>query len=239
MKKMKNKKLITTFIFISLLGIFSLQAFAKEALPVFYSTTVPANARAKAMKGDLSGAFDVTVFAKYKDFIREVKKVKPAAVIAPSSFSDYHKDYEPAAQFIGGGKPTYKFLLLAAEKKWNKGNINKGKIGMVEISKRKNLKKITKKMFGKKFKRVKSVSKPEDLFPLLVFKSVDFILVSPGNYKILKTKFSTKVVEVAKSKSVNHPKLFVKKGSDKSKLTGALKKLSSGSLKKMGFSKVQ
>jgi len=204
-------------------------------IPVYYSTVIPPKVTNKALK---AAGITATVFAKFKDFSNAVKTNKPNVLIAPGSFSEFNKDYDAAMQFYKK-KDFYKYVVLSMDKKWKGADISNGKLGMVVIAKRKKLKGFVKNILGSKAKRVKTVSKAEDLFPLLVFKTVDFILISPDNYKSLKKKFTTKVFKIKKSKAINYPKVYIKIGGDVKKVKGTFSKLRAAGLKSMGFSKLK
>ena len=88
----------------------------------------------------------------------------------------------------------------------------KPRIGLVEEVDREQLKALVGGLFKINCKIVKSVSKPEDLFPLLVFKTTDFIMISPDNRELLKEKFTAKVYRVSEKRSGGYPTVFVKAG---------------------------
>lgn len=206
-------------------------------LAVFFPTTRPVKKIEKVMKSADIG--DVVALAKFKDFKKIVEKDGPNYVVSSDIFTDIYGDkYDKVKSFQIGGKSSFKYLLLSTDASWKKKKLKKGKVGMIATAKRKDLKKYLAKKFGGKFKGVKTVSKAEDLFPLLVFKSVDFIVVEPYIYEELKSRFSTKVHVIKESSDVSVPSLYVKKGGDKS---GAEKvsKISGADLGSIGFSGVK
>lgn len=214
--------------------LFSQLALAGN-LPIFYPSALSAKEREKGVKDELGKAgVDVTVYAKYKDF-EEAMGQSPEAVIAPDGFDKQFPEYVPAAQFKKGEKTTFKYVFFSMSQKVSEGDFPKQKIGLVELLDRDKLKDFMKDISGKDFSKIKSVSKPEDLFPLLVFQSADVVVIAPDDYEKLKEKFTTKVYNVRESKEVRYPILFVKKGFDGKQLVEAFSKLTEGTAKEMGF----
>jgi hypothetical protein len=215
-------------------------AWAKEATSVYYPSIQSAQERQELLRGGLAKSnFDVTVFAKFKDFADEVKSKGSNIVLAPAFFQKYHPDYTPVLGFSDRGGRRFKYVLLSLSNKWNKGNLMNGKIGLVEEVDRDHLKDLVSDLLSVNCKMIKSVSKPEDLFPLLVFKSADFIMVSPENHERLKEKFTTKVFQVSESISVENPMVFVKNGTAPDDVVKAFQMLPPDLLKTLGFASME
>ncbi len=207
-----------------------------EELSVFFTNTSVKKVE-KAMKESFQGV-DVTVFGRFRDF-KESLKSNPAFVIADDIFSTLTPDYDRVASFKIGASSKINLILLSLDEGWKKKDISKGKIGALESGDRKEIQKFLEDKFSKTFDSVKTVSKPEDLFPLMVFKSVDFIAIEPHVYEELKSRFSAAVFEIAKSKEISLPSLYVKKGADAAKAIQAFKAMKTEDATTLGFSGVE
>ncbi len=218
------------------LGAMGFEARASESLLVYYPTTLPVKSRQDVLKTESGGA-DVTVFAKFRDFADQVKAVSPAMVIAPSNFGTSNPDYKPVLRFFESNSGKFKYLVLALSQALK--DVKMARLGLVEETEREILRDFIDGVIGSNVKAFKTVSKPEDLFPLLVFKSVDMILVSPSNYERLQKQFSSKVFKILESKPVDGITVFSRTGKDAASIAGGLEKLSAAALKDLGFSKIE
>lgn len=214
-------------------------AHAKEPLPIYYASVLPAKERQEAVRDSIGGSFEVSVFAKFKDFNDEIESKAPNVLIAPSFFGKFHPEYEPVLRFKASAGNSFKYQILSLSAQWNQKNLAGGKLGMVEEESRDRLKDLVGELLGAKVKLVKSVSKPEDLFPLLIFKSADFILIGPQERERLSEKFTAKVHLVGESRAVGLPVVFVKKGFSNGPLLEALKGISPGACNALGFAAVE
>jgi hypothetical protein len=213
-------------------------AYASQ-LFVYYSSVMPAKDRENAIKGELSRSdLDVVVFAKFKEFYDQVKQSAPELVVAPDGFDTLVSEYAPVLQFKKESASEFKYSVFSMSAEAKGAGLVNQEIGIVEVSDRSRLKGIVKDLTSIEFKTVKSVSKPEDLFPLLVFKSVQLIVLSPDDYLKLKEKYSTKVYKIMETKSVHYPMVFAKKGADAKKGLSSIKALSADALKGFGFNGV-
>lgn len=183
---------------------------AQGKVLVFVAGTQPPVKIEKAISGASSS--DVRAFAKFNDFNMGLESDKPDFVIAPDAFKEMADNYTPVGALKVEGKSTTKLILLSADQSWKGKDISAGRVGIIELAKRDKMKSYVNGLFGKEFKGMKTVSKAEDLFPLLVFKSVDFIAVEPYVYNELKSKFTTQVFEVGSSKELPNATVFMKSG---------------------------
>ncbi len=227
----------------TLVGVLSLLAsnasYAGDAVLAYYSSTKSVQEREAVLKPEFSKAgLELTIFAKFKEFQEEVKSKTPGFVLAPSEYQQFNPEYEPVMRFKKDASDSFKYKFYALEEAAAGMDLTKAKAGMVEIVDRENLKDLIQKITGKSPKGLKSVTKPEDLFPLLVFKSADVIMVAPDDYESLKEKFTTKVAAIAESSEVGYPQLYVKKGADAKKVVEALKAFDTEKLKKLGFTQI-
>ncbi len=215
-------------------------ALAKDLLPIYYSTFEPAKTRQDAIREEVGKAdFDPVVYAKFKDFQDEFAGKSPQTVVAPSVFNKFNSDYIPLLQFVGVNGTKSKYLILALSDEWKTRKLTEAKVGVVEEVSRENLKEFLSKLISGDVKMVKSVSKPEDLYPLLVFKSVDVILISPENHAALKEKFSTPVVMVGETSSFDLPCVFVHKETSKETREKIVTSFSAATVAQLGFTKVE
>ena len=215
-------------------------AWAHEEIPIYYSSPVSAKDRQGVIKEEFSKQdLEPVVFGKFRDFAEEIKNKAPKVVIAPSFFDKYHPDYKPVLRWIRPGGSSFKYLLLSTNGDADLKKLPEFKVGVVEETDRDDLKGLITGLFAIKFKMVKSVSKPEDLFPLLVFKAVDCILLSPDDLEQLKEKFTAKLQVVTESKAVPVPTVFVRKGVERKEFIEKLQQVPLAVLKRLGFSKFE
>lgn len=176
-------------------------------LAIFYPSQVSVSKRDKFFKKYLPET-SIDTFAKYRDFRTILSSKKPDYVISNDIFGNYHKEYVRVLSFKELNQKSTQLILLAKNKKWNIANIMESKLGVVSTSSKKNQREYLTKIFNSKFKKIKTVSKSEDLFPLLVFEAVDVIAIEPNIYEMLKNKFNTKVHIIKRSIKFNTPSLY-------------------------------
>ena len=152
-------------------------------------------------------------------------------MIAPSEYLDYNKKYKGAAQFQMKGKTSFKYDVVSISKDWDASKIEKGSVGVVQVLGRKETKKQLKALVGKKFKKIKRVTKIEDLFPLLALENANYILISPHAYQAVKDKFRADINYIKKSKDVGFPVIAVAAGAS----AKDLHKINKNTLKALGF----
>jgi hypothetical protein len=233
------KRLVYCLIFSFLSLSISNQAKAGESILAYWITALSVQEREAAIKADFEkGGVDLTVFAKFKEFNEEIKSKGPPFLIAPAEFEFINSDYVPVVAFEGsaGKNFKYKFYTLA---EGGAPDVLNSKLGLVEQADRTALKDVVAKLSKKSPKTLKSVSKSEDLFPLLVFKSADVIMLSPDEYESLKEKFSTAVKVIGESEAIDYPKIYAKKGQDAAAVLSAAKAIAAENLKKVGFTGVR
>lgn len=207
-------------------------------LQVYLTSTIAVSERDKALKADgaLSGT-NVTVFGKFREFSSSVKISKPTYVIAPSSFSAINKDYKAVYQFGLNGQSKFKYLVLSSKAEWSKNKMSSGSVGIVDELGRTETKKFIQSNVGE-FKRVKRVTKADDLMPLLVLENADYIIICPKNYDVLKRKFTAKTNVVVESKDIDYPMFFVLKGTPQAEVD-KLGEISADTIKSLGYSEMK
>ncbi|MCM8533324.1 MAG: hypothetical protein NE330_19300 [Lentisphaeraceae bacterium] len=231
-----NKRLKWGILLFTLLSIIGVQA--AEKMQVYTTSTIPVKEREKALKSDSSlQGTEVTVFGKFSEFASSLKSSKPKYLIVPSAFVEYNKDYKAVYQFAKGGQTHFKFIVLSAKDEWKKDNQAKGSVGIVDELGRKQTSSFIKAQVGK-FKRVKRVTKTDDLMPLLVLENANYIIIRPENYEILKAKFTAKTNQVGESQSIGHPVICVLNGTSDAEIE-KLGKMSPAAIKGLGFDELR
>ena len=216
MKIPDNKCLKWAIMLFTALSLMGVQA--ADQLQVYTTSTIPVKEREKALKSDaaLNGT-EVTVFGKFSEFSSSLKNSKPKFLMVPSAYTSYNEDYKPVFQFVKGGQSNFKFLILSVKSEWSKEATAKGSVGIVDELGRKQTSAFIKDQVGA-FKRVKRVTKTDDLMPLLVLENANYIIIRPKNYEILKSKFTAKTNLVGESKTINYPVICVLKGTTDSEV---------------------
>ena len=214
----------------------STRAEAAGKLAVFYPTTVPAQQLEHVLKADKALAgIAVTAFAKYRDFSFDLTADAPTYVIVPSAFARFDKRYRPVLQFTHAGRKTFRYEVLSLGGKWTAANFAKGSVGIVGQLERRQMKAYVDDLTkgGTPFRSFETVTKVEDLLPLLALENVNYILIEPENYETLKGQLATKVIKVGESVEVDEPVLCVQASGRGD--AGPFRKLSPGTLKGLGF----
>ena len=174
-----------------------------------------------------------TFFEYYTDFSDQLSKgASDKIILAPSSFSLNHKDFVPIGQ-LGTKKSSFKYKLLSLKKALS--DLPDSKLGIVQFSDHEKMKSVLEEIFAAKFKLVKSVTKIEDLLPLIIFKTVDFIAVPDYDFQYFTTRFNTKFSEIKDSSEVQSPEFFIAKSEDKAKYKEILEKISTIPGEELGF----
>ncbi len=221
---------------ILLLSITTNGALAASKMAVFFPSTVSVTHIQKALSVDPTYKdFEVTVYKKFRDFNSVVKNIKPEVIIAPAEFLDYNTSYKGVAQLQMKGKRTFQYDVISIDKKWDASKIKSGSIGVVQVLDRKETKQQIKKIVGNSFKKIKRVTKIEDLFPLLALENANYILISPHAYNAVKDKFRADVTYVLKSKEIGFPIIAIAKDVKLKKL----KIIQDKTVKALGFDGIE
>lgn len=211
-------------------------ASANDDLVVFYPSVQSARERQDSISEE---GIANTVFAQYRDFEETIIKNNSQLIIAPYSFTQFKKDYSPIGRFTINGENKIQYLLLSTSDKWTPQNLKEARIGVIEELNKNYYKEYLKLILNTEFKLTKMVTKPEDIFPLLVFKAVDVILLSATNYEELKKKYSVNVHIIVKTAPIDNPTIFVK---NKESVELQIKKifnLKKSTLKILGFDGIE
>jgi hypothetical protein len=219
-----------------LLGLIFVTQAKAEILPVYYSTIIPVKDRENI--GKQSG-IQTIVFGQYRDFIDNVKTMNPSAVIAPAWFGKFHEIYKPKLQFLEKDVAQEKYKIVTLDAKWNTANLKTARVGVLEEIDRSKFSKILQDLTGTDFKLVKSVSKPENLLSMLVFKAVDVVFISESNLATFNTNLALKLKVIKTTDPVNKPILYVKENSDSDLVVTKVKNLPKTMISGFGFSDVK
>ena len=204
---------VSKFVYCFLLTMLASTAQGKDSVAVFLPSVTPVSEIEKHLSTEpLFKGMDISVYKKFRDFNSAIKNTKPLYVLGPAKFVATHSDYKAFAQLAHKSNLTFKYKVFSIQDKWGKAETAKGTIGMVQILGRKETKKYVGESVSEKFKKVKRVTKVEDLFPLLALENAEYILVEPHIYDALKDKFRAKVNTVTESQPIGNPKLAVLKG---------------------------
>ncbi|MEM9100849.1 MAG: hypothetical protein AAGB12_00890 [Pseudomonadota bacterium] len=170
-----------------LASFFSLGVVKADKLYVF----VPSDMRAKVLQDKITSLCkdaEVTVFGRVKDFTKRVKSEPPHAIIALSPVIESNPSFKKLLQGVNDeGTIKEPYLLVAVDQAVDAASLGNKKIGVVDILGRKSMKKYLADNLSPDVK-MKSVTKVEDLLPLLTFKAVDAIFVSESIFEKLKEK---------------------------------------------------
>jgi hypothetical protein len=213
---------------------------------VYYSSPVSAVERQQAIRSELGRHFgqgtakgtEFLVFGRFREFMDLVRSTSAPVLLAPSFFTKFNDSYLPAMALRRGESRQFRYELLSLSDQWNATNLSRGRIGMVEEVGRDQLSSLVPLLLRSKVKQIKSVSKSEDLFPLLAFRSVDFVLIPSDDLKVLKEKFNMPVRRVLETGPVDRPMIFVRKGADAGQVLDLLRELPSSAWSSLGFSGV-
>lgn len=196
-------KLIINCVSILLPALMS-QGLKAASLAVFVPGLDSAARVSSVLKADpaLSG-LDVNVFSKYKDFALALKSKDFNYIVTSSFFLDYVKSYDAAFQLTNSGKSVYQFRIVALDGKWSKANLGNTTLAVVEALERDDTKDFLGKVLGQgPFKRIKNISKAEDIYPILAMGNADVAFVSQDMLDSMKASFATQPKEVARSSDV-------------------------------------
>lgn len=231
--EMFNEAKKLCLLFLSVVMWASSEAIAADpAVLVYYPTTASAKDRQEALQ---KAGMTATVYAQFRDFMGAVKSNDPSVVIAPGSFAQMAKEFKPALRFKKDGSAQVKYSMFSMDAKWNPKNLKGAKVGMVEEIDRTMADSWLLDLFQSDFKMVKQVAKPEDIYPLMVFKSADVVVLPMSVYDELKGKYSGKMQTVMTTKDIDNPTVYVKEGRDAAAVIKQIQSMDKGSFSALGF----
>jgi hypothetical protein len=180
------------------LAVFLLLAFLGDAVAgakvfVFY----PSLARPLAIQDALSKkcpGLDITVFGRLTDLQALVEREHPQAILAQNAVLKQFPEYRPRLQGSRNGSATENFVLLSIDKPVDVAKISTAAIGVVGMLDRKAMDGFVAELVSGS-PRLNRVTKVEDLLPLLIFRSVEAVLVSESNVREFQKKSQAHLVE--------------------------------------------
>ncbi len=228
-------KLLLTFLCFHLFVLSNL-ALAEKRLAVFIPLSASPREVEKKLRADpVLDGIEPMVFAKFDDFL-DIQQKKPFDyAILPSFYSQYYSDFKPLFRFRSGSSETFHYLILSIEKQWTAEKLTEGTLGIVDELGRENMKKYVSSVVKKAdLKKLKRVTKYDDIFPLLAMGNADYTMIPENLMDYLKQKYKSNLIEVSRSEAIPNPILFVqvKTGEDKSP---PFERLGSQTLKVLGF----
>ncbi len=163
-------------IFVLIIILLSSATTNAESLYVFYPETVrPHILQAKLSSG--SPGVEITVFGRYRDFIKKVKESPPDAILSKPFVIKQIQGFNAKLTGMKNGKITEPLILLSIEKKVDLYKLPHLSVGMIDYLGRKETQNLVNRIFKNQIK-LKRTSKLEDLLPLLTFNIVDSILIA-------------------------------------------------------------
>ncbi len=231
---MISAKFLQGLVFICFFVLSSRSALAETLgfyLPHIYSVQT----MEKIFKADpVLGKYDIMVFSKIRDFLRAHAQNPFDIAILPGSFGVHYDDFQAVLSLRKGGGDTLHFKLLALNKNWDKKNLDRGVVGVVdEIGDRKKFKSYAKELLPQKVKRFKRIAKASDLYPMLALENVDYILMTAEDLQQVQKELKSKPFEVMHSKPVESPKIYQRKGISID--VEVLKGIQAKTLKQLGY----
>jgi len=157
---------------------------------------VPTDVRTNILKEKIQSAcpdLSITVFGRGQDFLKQVKKSTPDAILTLMPVIENSNGYESSFQGIKNGQPEEPYVLVSKDKAIDIKNLKGKSIGVVDLLGRRPMTEFVRQLLQQKVK-VKRVTKLEDLLPLLTFNAVDAIFVSQDVYKSLTNKSQLNLV---------------------------------------------
>ncbi len=187
-------------VFVALLPIGS---WATEIF--IYNTTLAKPASIEKELSEIIKEADVKVFARFIDFKAMVEKSNPAIVIAPHlTLKSLKLENNIKATGVLEGNTDQPYILVSLNAQIDLSKNPNAKIGVLDIAGRKEMKDLIARIIGP-LAKYKSVTKLEDLIPMLTFKSADAILITPSDLALLKsrTKANLFIKELSNKRSEN------------------------------------
>ncbi|MCJ8347237.1 hypothetical protein MJH12_16980 [bacterium] len=223
------------YIFCYFLLIFS--ATSADQMAIFFPINVSSRQIKSNFRQDKNyGKYRPVVFSKVKELLKVNKSKQYDYVLATESFFQFNPAYRKKFVFQRDDKDQFQFKIVSLLPDLNENDLKKGVIALVDVTKRKHLKSYMSGLLDQlSFRKIKRVSKVEDLFPILVFNNAQFILVRPQNLLQLRAEYSSPIYEVGTSKLESFPSIGVHKNSSFNKL----EKPSLSIIKQLGFTSVK
>lgn len=142
---------------------------------------LPSNIRPHIMKQVLSEAcpdIEFTVFGRYREFQARIDESPPDAIISLEPVIARHTAAVPILQGELDGEVAERYVLLSRDQPVDLARVKERVIGVFDLLGRSQMNKfLSSKLNVAEVKRVRTVTKLEDLLSLLQFRDADAILV--------------------------------------------------------------
>jgi hypothetical protein len=175
-----------------LILVFLGDALAGPKVFVFY----PSLARPLAIQEALSKrcpGLKITVFGRLADLQALVEREHPEAILAQNAVLKQFPEYRPRLQGSRNGSTTEDYVLLSLDKPFDAAKASTASIGVVGMLDRKEMDGFVADLVSGA-PRLNRVTKVEDLLPLLIFRSVEAVLVSETNVREFQKKSQARLV---------------------------------------------
>lgn len=226
---MKNQLRSPIFGFRVLSCAFLVFAFSTTSMAASLGVFIPGIESAAKLGDSLKAdealkGIDVFVFSKYKDFKIAMKSKNFDFIITNSYYLNYTKDtYASNYQFNDNGKETFSYHVITLKDEWKEKNFNGATLTTVQTLERKDMNTFVSKVLNeRKFKRVKNISKSEDLFPILAMNNSDLALATPKMVEDMQKAYPTKPIKIVDSIAVKNI-VFAKRNNSTAEVPDALK----------------
>ncbi len=154
-------------------------AGGKPTLFVFVPSDQKSVTVERALKASM-GSLDVTVFGKARDFTRAVENRDPAAVMAlPPNLNDL--GLSPSIVGERGGSNKEPYVLITVDTARTPSSLGNDPVGAFGILDRRGMKSLYGQLLGTGKQDVVTVTKYEDLLPLLQFQGAKGVVL-PERY---------------------------------------------------------
>lgn len=168
-----------------LLGLLAANAWTGESLYIFFPSTVSPPILQKQISM-LSPEVEVIAFGRYSEFEERIAAEPPDAVLSFPEAIRPLKGYAMAVGSNRNGMASEPYYLLTIDQEIEIAHIGKHTIGAVDFLGRKGMKQFITGIFPHP-PTLKTVTKIEDLLPLLTFNMVQGIFVTESQVPYFQT----------------------------------------------------
>jgi hypothetical protein len=211
--------------------------FSVENLAIYLPTEKSNKEIKRLFKQDEKySKFRTLVYSKIKELLKVNKSKNYDYVIAPDSFFHFNKSYKKKFTFQRNGKSKFQFQVVTISSELSESGYKDGIIAILDSTRRKNAKSYVSHLLqGRTFRKIKRVSKLEDLFPILVFRNAQYLLIRPQNLYQIRSEYTSPIYVVGESIPENYPSI----GIHINKSFQSLERPSLSIIKQLGFSSVR
>lgn len=168
---------------------------------------------------------EISVFGKYEDFNTMVMSEEPEILITKPENAERYNNYRLYLPGVYKGRQSLSLSLTSISEGFDLSNLSEKRIGVVNFLGRSETAEYVQEVLNKGVS-VKTVTKIEDLLPLLTFRMADAVLVTEKEVNFLKQKskmtFSTHEISDSKSGVVS---VYLNKGLDSAPEVSGLREI--------------